>query len=55
MDSIASVFAMCAPLALGFGYYGWLAWYETKKNSQRLDAIETQLKELSDPTPPEDE
>ncbi len=47
MDSVSNVFAMCAPLALGFGWYGWLAWHETKKNSQRLDAIETQLKELA--------
>jgi len=45
MDSVSNVFA---PLALGFGWYGWLAWHETKKNSQRLDAIETQPKNLAD-------
>ena len=55
MDSISNVFALCAPLALIFGWYGWLAWHETKKNGQRLDAMEIQLKELTDPTPPEDE
>lgn len=42
MDSVSNVFA---PLALGFG---WLVWHETKKNSQRLDDTETQLKELAD-------
>ena len=55
MDSISNVFALCAPLALIFGWYGWLAWHETKKNGQRLNAMEIQLKELTDPTSPEDE
>ena len=35
--------------------HGSLAWHETKRINQRLDAIESQLKELTDATPPGDE
>ncbi len=52
MDSISNVFGLVGPLALIFG---WWALAEAKKNNQRLDAIEAQLKELTEPTPPEDE
>jgi len=52
MDSISDVFGLVGPLALIFG---WWAYEGTKKNNQRLDAIETRLKELTDTTPPADE
>ena len=42
-------------IALGWGFFGLLGLRLAQKNRQRLDAIETQLKELTASTPAEDE